>query len=92
MKTRKTFEITGEALKAGMAAYTDFNLTIKGQDDGSSLGKYLAKIESYDVEIKQAADQWIVAFFPRDTDIRGGGGEYKISKKDFKIMDKTFFK
>lgn len=64
-------------------------------DSSSRLSVFLSKIESYQIVLQEAGDSYVVTFTPNDYEgstLRGGGAKYKISKKDFRIIDVVRYK
>lgn len=80
----KRVVISGEMLKAAAVAYHDFWDQIRKGDDGTPRGKYMSKIENYDVEFKLGGDHWAINFHPKDPQFKGIA-EYEISRDEYKI-------
>lgn len=92
IKTGRVMIVPGEMFKAAMVAYQDFIDRIRKENDDSSFGKYASKIENYDVEIKRVKAHWVIEFFLKGDDMRGGPAQYRVSNDTYKIVGKTFFK
>jgi hypothetical protein len=96
--------LKGDYLKALLSAYDDFGkiLTKHANDARASgsanpeLARRLAQIEAYDIQIDLHDQTYLVRFVPTIRDQAhvtfGGGATYTISRKDFKIMDRTLSK
>lgn len=76
---------------AGEAAYRDFSKSVERQADLSSdLSMFLAKVGNYEITLREEIDFYVVTFAPKrymGQTLRGGGAEYKIDKKDFRVID-----
>ena len=88
-------KLNGEYLKAFLAAYSSFK-------DDPLIPDQKKQIENYQIEFRQRGDFYFVLFFakrkPTERELEGGESElgkdvmYTISKADFKIVDKKFYK
>ena len=81
---------------AGEAAYRDFSESISRQiDDSSELSVYLANIENYQITLQGDEGYYVVTFSPKrykGQTLRGGGAQYKIARKDFRVIDVVRYK
>jgi hypothetical protein len=96
--------LKGDYMKALLSAYDDFGkiLTKHAKDAGApgsanpELARRLAQIEAYDIQIDLHDQTYLVRFVPTVRDQAhvtfGGGATYTISRKDFKIIDRTLSK
>ncbi len=88
-------KLNGEYLKAFVAAYSSFK-------DDPLIPDQKKQIENYQIEFRQRGDLYFVLFLAKrkstERELEGGESElgkdvmYTISKTDFKIVDKKFYK
>jgi hypothetical protein len=83
-------------ITAAELACKEFSKEIRiNVDSSSSLSVFLSKIESYQIILQETGDSYVVTFTPNDYEghtLRGGGAKYKLSKKDFRIIDVIRYK
>jgi len=81
---------------AGETAYRSFSEIISHKTDNSSdFFVFASKIENYSMTLQEDSTYYIVRFTLnnyRGNTVRGGGAEYKISKKNLHVADIVFFK
>jgi hypothetical protein len=88
-------KVNGEYLKAFLAAYASFK-------DDPLIPEQKKQIENYQIEFRQKGDLYFVLFLakrkPSEQELAGGESElgkdvmYTVSKKDFKVVDRKFYK
>lgn len=81
-------------LEAAEVAYRDFSGRLELERDVEpewEFSDYVLKVENYDIGLSQTTDFYIVVFLLMKSDaaITGGGGEYKIRKTTFEIVEFT---
>jgi len=96
--------VKGDYFKALLVAYGDFSkILVKHAADvgapGSAnpeLARRLSKIEAYDIYVELSGETYLIHIAPTIRDqahvVFGGGATYTISRKDFKIIDRTLSK
>lgn len=93
--------VAAGGVKAASAAISDFSEHLKGmklEEDLRPWMKAMAVVENYEAEIVRDGAQWVVRFHPvlmnllDGTDVKGGGGEYRIDPSSYKIIDRIFWK
>lgn len=76
---------------AGEAAYRDFSKSVERQADQSSdLSMFLASAGNYEITLREETGSYVVTFTPKrymGQTLRGGSAEYKIDKRDFRVID-----
>jgi hypothetical protein len=81
---------------AGEAAYRDFSKSVERQADRSSgLSVFLANVGNYEITLREETDSYVVTFTPKrymGQTLRGGSAQYKIDKKDFRVIDVVRYK
>jgi hypothetical protein len=103
----KPIELRGDFLKAAMIAYNeDFSKLIEQYKRQSSIDKnaeentphlaFLSKLENYDVLIELRGKDYSISFGPTvrgdALEVFGGGAQYLIDGKTFKIKEKKYSK
>jgi hypothetical protein len=88
-------KLNGEYLKVFLVAYSSFK-------DDPLIPDQKKQIENYQIEFRQRGDLYLVLFLakrkPSEGELEGGESElgkdvmYTISKNDFKVVDKKFYK
>lgn len=81
---------------AGRVAYEDFERIVDERLDSSSeLSRHAADMKNYELVLRQDSEYYVVTLFllpiPGGS-IRGGGGQYKISKDDLSVVDFVGYK
>lgn len=83
-------------IDAGRVAYVEFSKALEQRNDRSTeLGIYLSSIENYQLTLQQTADFYVIFIEPvirPSMTIYGGGREYRISKKDLRVVDSVGYK
>ena len=83
-------------IDAGKVAYVEFAKALDQRSEKSNeLAIYLSSIENYKFTLQQNEDFYIVLIepvFPPGEIIFGGGREYRISKKDLRIVQSVGYK
>ncbi len=88
-------KLKGEYFKVFLAAYSSFK-------DDPLIPDQKKQIEHYQIEFRQRGDLYFVLFLAKrktsERELDGGESElgkdvmYTVSKKDFKVIDKKFYK
>jgi hypothetical protein len=87
--------ISGELMKAFLAAHETFK-------NDADIPELKRRVENYEIELRQTGDSFIVYFIPKlkagERPLRGGETElgkevsYTISKKDYKVTAREFYR
>lgn len=92
----KGVTLSGNMLKAGSLAYSDFSKHLEGEfKDNSTLARFFGHIANYDVRIDEMEKIIIIEFVPKakaGRNLKGGGAEYKVLKESFTIKDRLLFR
>jgi len=82
-------------LRAAEVAYQDFSAKLdQGRTIQWEYSDYVGNIQNYDIGLSESDTSYIVVFLLKQGDVKinGGGGEYKINKGDFRVMQFTVYK
>jgi hypothetical protein len=83
-------------MKASALAYSDFKSFIAKDKSNSDLSQFTRKIENYDVAIDESPEFYIIYFAPSihkgGALIKGGAATYIYDKKNFKLIERNFWR
>ncbi|MFK3651112.1 hypothetical protein ACI2IY_22150 [Lysobacter enzymogenes] len=77
----------GKMIEALNVASDEFDGRLQKIKDGKSThADYMSQRKNYSAGLSESNELYVVVFVPTDKKIIGGGMEYRISKKDLKIV------
>lgn len=77
----------GKMIEALNIASDEFDGRLQKIRDGKSTrADYMSQRKNYSAGLSESNDLYVIVFIPTDKNIIGGGMEYRISKKDLKIV------
>ena len=86
-------EIDTDMLRASMVAYRELEISvIKAWEKVGRPPEKLAFLNEYSLSYIENAKTYEFTFLPKDPLIRGGGGRFVVSKNEFTVVERTFFK
>ena len=64
---------------------------VAGKSADLAMRKYRYRVETLDRSVTELDSVFLVQYMPKDTIMRGGGGEIKISKETCELLDVKFY-